>query len=298
VRLKSKKINYKPKCSTKPNRLVSLSFGEGRGEEKTMTNSLTTLLPQIEQNPIQNCPQAINLLMEEYERLRTTFLSKKITKQEEINFFKNEKPKLTSQIIYYNEMFKIETNKPVASEKTIRKYYTSQLKKREQFFIDNAEFYRYYRKGNQYLDDKYFLRNQHDCNLVLDSFYFQIDKQFATSHDYKAAQIIANEQLQIYLNAKLNTKTKEHNSEKVLKWSGSKVGIIELIYALHTEGVFNHGAADIREIIQVFSKTFDIDLGQFHRTFYEITNRKSERTKFLNALKENLINRMEQADEQ
>lgn len=264
-----------------------------------MINSLTTLLPQIEQNPIQHCPQAINLLMEEYENLRATFITKKLNKHEEINFFKHEKPKLTSQIIYYNEMYKMETNKPVASEKTIRKYYNSQLKKREQFFIDNAEFYRYFKKGHQYLDDKYFVRNQHDCNLVLDSFYFQIDKQFATSHDYKAAQIIANEQLQIYLIGKLKTKAnaQEYSQEKVLKWTGSKVGIIELIYALQTEGVFNHGAADIREIVQAFSKAFDIELGQFHRTYYEITNRKSERTKFISTLKENLLKRMNEADE-
>ena len=262
-----------------------------------LEQQLTNILPLVEEDPIQHCPQGINLLMEEYENLRTTFIKRNLTKEEEIEFFKHEKPKLTSQIIYYNEIFKIETNKPVASEKTIRKYYNSQLKKREQFFTDNAEFYRYFKKGHQYLDDKYFLRNQHDCNLVLDSFYFQIDKQFATSHDYKAAQIIAYEQLQIYLIEKLKRKTKEDNSQKVLKWTGSKVGIIELIYALHTEGIFNHGAADIREIVQGFSKAFDIEIGQYHRTFNEIINRKAERTKFLNSLKDNLINRMDQADE-
>lgn len=271
--------------------------GEGRGEEKTMTNQLTSILPLADQNPIHYCPKVINLLLEEYEKLRTNFISKKVSVEEEVNFFKYEKPKLTSQIIYYNEMFKIETNKPVASEKTIRKYYNTQLKKKEQFFMDNAEFYRYFKKGHQYLDDKYFIRNQHDCTLVVDSFYFQVDKLFATSHDYKVAQIMAYEQLQTYLINKLKTKSKDYRLEKGLKWTGSKVGIIELIYALHTEGVFNHGAADIKEIVQVFSKTFDIDLGQFHRTFYEISNRKEERTKFLNTMKNNLINRMDKADE-
>ena len=75
------------------------------------------------------------------------------------------------------------------------------------------------------------------------------------------------------------------------------MGIIELIYALHTEGIFNHGVADIREIVQSFSKAFDIEIGQYHRTFNEITNRKAERTKFLSSLKDSLINRMDQADE-
>ena len=264
-----------------------------------LDQQLTKIIPLVEEDPIQNCSLAINILMEGYENLRTTYIGRKTSQEEEMDFFKKDKPKLTSQIIYFNEIYTIESNKPVASEKTIRKYYTNQLKKQEQFFIDNAEFYRYYRKGNQYLDDKYFLRNQMDNKWMMDSFYFQIDKSFATSHDYKVAQILAYEKLQTYLIEKLKRSTVSKNSsqEKVLKWTGSKVGIIELIYALHTEGVFNHGAADIKEIVQGFSKAFDIDLGQFHRTFHEITNRKYERTKFISVLKENLIKRMNQVDE-
>jgi hypothetical protein len=260
---------------------------------------LTNIIPLVEEDPIQNCSLAINILMEGYEKLRDAYINQKTSQEEEIDFFKNYKPKLTSQIIYFNEIYTMESNKPVASEKTIRKYYANQLKKQEQFFIDNAEFYRYYRKGNQYLDDKYFLRNQQDNKGMMDSFYFQIDKSFATSHDYKVAQILAYEKLQNYLIEKVKrpTASKNSNQEKVLKWTGSKVGIIELIYALQTEGVFNHGAADIKEIVQGFSIAFDIDLGQFHRTFYEITNRKSERTKFISTLKENLVKRMNQVDE-
>lgn len=264
-----------------------------------LDQQLSSIILLVEEDPIQNCSQAINILMEGYEKLRTTYINQKTTQEEEIDFFKNCKPKLTSQIIYFNEMFKIECNKPVASKKTIRKYYNTQLKKREQFFEDNAEFYRYYRKGNQYLDDKFFLRNQQDSKLAMDSFYFQIDKLFATSHDYKVAQVLANEKLQIYLIDKLKsiTESKASHQNKVLKWTASKVGIVELIYALHTEGVFNHGAVDIREVVQGFSRAFEIELGQFHRTFYEIASRKSDRTKFISSLKETLLKRMSEADE-
>lgn len=260
---------------------------------------ITHILPLIEENPIQHCHLAINIILEGFEKLKNAFTVATLSKEQEIDFFKNSKPALTSLIIYFNEIFIIENDKPVATEKTIRKYYNTQLKKREHFFLDNAEFYKYYRNGNNYLDNKYFLRNQEDSNFVLDSFYFQIDKSFATSHDYKVAQIIANEKLQKYITEKINhSSTKiEVNQNKVLKWTASKAGIIELIYALHAEGVFNYGACDIREIVQVFGKAFDIDVGQFHRTFNEITNRKSERTKFLNALKEKLNHRMNQADE-
>ena len=43
--------------------------------------------------------------------------------------------------------------------------------------------------------------------------------------------------------------------------------------------------ADLKDIAEYFEYTFDIDLGQYRRTFLEIRVRKSERTKFLNALK-------------
>jgi hypothetical protein len=260
---------------------------------------LANILPMMEEDPIQNCYHAIHILLEGFEKLRTTFLNQEISQEEEIDFFKNDKPQLTSQIIYFNELCSIECNKPIASEKTIRKYYTNQFKKLELFFIDNAEFYSYYRKGNTYFDAIYFLRNQNNDKFMMDGFNFQIDKSFATSHDYKVAQILAYQKVQSYLSDKLKKPlaSKSITHDKVLKWTGSKVGIVELIYALHTEGVFNHGAAEIKDIVQGFSRVFDVELGQFHRTFYEITNRKSERTKFISVLKENLLKRMDQIDE-
>src|SRR5690606_15642642 len=109
-------------------------------------------------------------------------------------------------------------------------------------------------------------------NLDMDSYCFQNDTSFATTHDYKVAQMLANIQLQDYLISQRKTLsiTKENVTSNVLKWTGPKVGMIELIYALHTAGVFNNGVSDLREIAKGFGCAFDIDVGQFHRTFYEI----------------------------
>jgi hypothetical protein len=73
--------------------------------------------------------------------------------------------------------------------------------------------------------------------------------------------------------------------------------LIELIYALHTEGVFNNGTSGLKEVTTFFESAFNIDLGQFNRVFLEIRNRKCDRTKFLNTLKNKLIIRMDDADE-
>ena len=46
----------------------------------------------------------------------------------------------------------------------------------------NLEFYKYYRINSTYLDDKYFVRSKHDIKLNLDTYYFEADHCFSTSH--------------------------------------------------------------------------------------------------------------------
>jgi hypothetical protein len=47
---------------------------------------------------------------------------------EEIHFFKYQKPVIVSKLIYYNAIYKIETKKPYGA-KPIRKYLNKELKK-------------------------------------------------------------------------------------------------------------------------------------------------------------------------
>ena len=140
--------------------------------------------------------------------------------------------------------------------------------------------------------------------MALDSFYFEADHTFSTSHDFKVAKILAHDLIQVYLEDKLlimeNRDPKEKsqvNSKVKQNWTGSKVALIELLYALHTEGVFNNGASDLKDIAEYFENVFNIDLGQYHRAFLEIRMRKSDQTKFLNTLKEKLVKQMENTDD-
>lgn len=263
------------------------------------------LIPLETENPIQSAEQAIQNSIAALERLKTFFIKyKRLNKNEEIEFFRDIKPRFTSKLIYYNKIYTIETNKPFGSQKTICKYYKVELYKLKVFFEKNQELYRYFRTGNNCLDHKYFIREKYDLKLMLDSVYFQADPRFTTSHDYKVARMLANDEIKVFLEAqieKLERKTKKIQSPspliKGLKWTGSKVELIELIYALHTGGVFNHGDSGLKEVTSFFETAFNINLGQFNRVFLEIRNRKLERTKFLNTLKNKLIIRMDEADE-
>ncbi|MCL6216939.1 RteC domain-containing protein [Zunongwangia pacifica] len=217
---------------------------------------------------------------------------------EEIHFFKCQKPAIVSKLIYYNAIYKIETKKPNET-KALKRYLNIELKKLKRFFDNNLEFYRYYRTKNSFLDEKLFVRGKHDIKLSLDTYYFEADHSFSTSHDYKVAKIIANDLIQVYLEDQLyNTRQADKPLDlQKLKWTGSKAAITELIYALHYQGVFDNGSNDIRIIAKYFESTFNIDLGNFYQTYLELRTRKMNRTKFLDALRDGLIKKMDEQDE-
>ncbi|MFY8181946.1 MAG: RteC domain-containing protein [Flavobacterium sp.] len=256
-------------------------------------------------NEIKRCEKAIDISLKAKESLRNLILKNQFKSQdEEIQFFKEIKPQFTSKIIYYNTILKIEMKKPNGGNRILKKYYNNELVKLKAFFDNELEFYKYYRSGNSYLDYKYFLRGKFDIKLSLDNYYFEADTTFSTSHDFKVAKILANDLIQLYLENQLimieNKDTSEKSQRKPnikLIWTAPKVSLIELIYALHSEGVFNHGTADLKDIAEYFEYSFDIDLGQYRRTFHEIRARKVDRTKFIMTLNETLSKRMDNSDE-
>ncbi|WP_431109133.1 RteC domain-containing protein [Winogradskyella poriferorum] len=276
-----------------------------------INNLLTNLNDQLNfidleiDNQSTRCEKAIEIILKTIDSLRGVLLKTKFkTDAEEIKFFKEIKPQFTSKLIYYNTIFKIEMKRPNGGSRIVKKYYNNELVKLKAFFDNELEFYKYYRSGSTYLDHKYFLRSKFDIKMSLSSYYFEADTNFSTSHDYKVAKILANDLIQLYLENNLVLIGSKDNGEKSQRkpnlkmiWTSPKVALIELVYALHTEGVFNNGAADLKDIAEYFEHIFEIDLGQYRRTFLEIRTRKADRAKFLTILNKGLLKRMEDTDE-
>lgn len=256
----------------------------------------------IEDNPIKKLEEAIESAVISLEKLKTFFKNYTLhNKQEEIEFFKEIKPQFTSKLIFYNDIYNIEINKPIGDEKRIKKYYYKEIKKLKSFFTKNKEFYKYYRTKNTCLDKKYFLRKKYDIKLTLESYYFQSDPVFSTSHDYLIAKLIANEKIIVFLEDKLNNQTIntfKKNDKNVLKWTGSKVALVELVYALHNEKIINNGNISLNECIKAVETFFNTEIKQHNRIFLEIRNRKTiDKTNFINSLQVNLNNKINQLDE-
>lgn len=265
-------------------------------------SKLETAISELEIDatcPMQRAEAAINLIISCMSDVKEWVLRNGFKNiEEEVRFFKFQKPAIVSKLIYYNAIYKIETKKPTEA-KALAKYLNLELKKLKRFFDNNLEFYKYYRTNNSFLDEKLFVRGKHDIKLSLDTFYFEADHKFSTSHDYKVSKIIANDLIQVYIEDQLYSI--EHGekliNQPILKWTGSKAALIELIYALQYQGVFDNGNSDIRLIAQYFESAFNVDLGNFYQTYLELRTRKINRTKFLDELRDGLLKKMDEQDE-
>jgi len=251
--------------------------------------------------------KAIEVTKQHLEKLRLTISTRGFkTKNSEIEFFKNTKPQLFCKLIYYVNLFNIESKRPRGSNKSQVKYFNKYIDKLQIYFNDNLEFYHYYRTGATFLDEQYFIRGKEDIRLHPETFHFFTDSQFSTSHDSTVATILAYDMLIIHLKKeidklinsnKMETNINAFQNQSKLFWTGNKIDLIELIYALHSTGVINSGTADIKEVASMYEQVFNIELGNYYHTFIEIRSRKTNNTKFIDKLKESLINRMEESDE-
>lgn len=252
---------------------------------------------------IDECSKMVDILEKRLEEMRTHFLSSKdISTADEIHFFKEIKPKVLGFLLYFNKIHIYHLKCPNGSNETVKKYYQKELDSLTHFFDRNIDFYQYYRSNSTYFDEQYFTRNKRNRNLGIDSAYFVMDPDFSTAYDFKITKIISNEMLRIYLNKKLNSiekqliinKSRSAHPLPNLIWTGNKVALVELGYSLNATKYINRGNTDIKEIMQAFEIIFNVDLGDYYRTFIDIKERKINRTKYLNYLIECLIKRMDE----
>lgn len=204
------------------------------------------------------------------------------TKEDEILFFKTQKPEILARLLFFYKIYRIEAQCPNGSNEVIRSYINGELDNLTYFFNRNLDFYQYYRSGSTVYDEYYFVRGKADLRLCTDSAQFDKDPNFSTGYDYKVAKIIANEMLRIYLNKKLiklETDAKvEDNLQKCLKYpfrfTGKKVFLIELGYSLVSSGDINNGNVEIKEMMNFLGTVFQVELGDYYAAYIAMKERK------------------------
>lgn len=253
---------------------------------------------------INDVPPIISIMEQGFIELKNIVSDYRFpTVADEIKFFKYTKPILFSKLIFLRKIYQLELNLPVSNYSTVKTYLEREHEQINVFSNKNADFIQYYRSGKNILDEYYFLRDRHEIELNLESFYFERDPKFSTNFDFKVAKLLSNDLFAAYLNCELaKLKQQENNFEIITgiqskeKWTDTKVVLVELIYAVHSALSINSGKIDIKVLACMFSKLFNIDLGDIYHVFLEIRSRKGDRTVYLNRLIKALNMRMEEAD--
>lgn len=214
---------------------------------------------------------------------------------DEIYFFRHIKPQVSSKVIFYTELFTIESYRPKGDKKVQVAYFRSVAKRLCTYFNENKEFYQYYKRGKTFSDHLYFVRGKTDYRIHADSIQNHFDPNFSTGYDMTLAKIIAYEKLQKYVSHEIEKLNNKDSIVTDFQWTGNNVDAAELVYGLFSLGVINNGNVKIIELTRLFEKMFNIKFDNIYKMFQEIQGR-SEQTKFLNRLKEALLKRLKDMD--
>lgn len=222
--------------------------------------------------------------------------------QEECEFFKTVKPVLVGYLIHFINLVYIERHRPIGCCKEKHNFYIEQISSLRAYFIEERELYEYYIRGLAHRDMEFFYRNILTTDWYCNSITAMVDANFSTAKDMILAQIIGNTYTINYLKRKLVRKKKKpvpnikNANVSGLKWTGSKVDLVELVYALQASGMINYGNAGIKELAKGVEKFFSIEVGDYYRIFLEIRSRKNSQYKLLDRLKSSLQNKIIEAD--
>ncbi len=79
-----------------------------------------------------------NILIDLKNQLQTYVF---VSKEEEISFFKNQKPELLGRLLYFYKIYRIETQCPTGSDEVIKHHINKELDSLTYFFNRNLDFY-------------------------------------------------------------------------------------------------------------------------------------------------------------
>jgi hypothetical protein len=80
-----------------------------------------------------------------------------------------------------------------------------------------------------------------------------------------------------------------------MKWTGSRMELVELVYALHEAKCF--GEMPLKEIFAAVGEMFGCKITNHYRLFWDIQNRvKDSRTKFLDKIRKILNEKLIRMD--
>ncbi len=254
---------------------------------------------------VQKCEACKLLILEHYKDLSKFASSYNFkSEKEEMDYFRNFKPELVANLMYYYKKSKIKKQDYINDSKISKNYLQYELQKVEKFHLQHLDFIRYYNSGQTNFDEVLFLRRNFDPTSIPTYLLMHDDLNHLTNGDYLVSRLILNAKLYKYIQNELkkqlvnpflveNTKTIKSG----FNWTAPKSALIELTYALFCKGVINNGEVEIKQLVKEFELFFNIELGDPYRHFTNIKQRKKSSAIFLESLTESLTKYVNEQEE-
>jgi hypothetical protein len=256
--------------------------------------------------PVRKVTGAIHSIQTAFEKLKRFIADTPFKNQDdEIAFFKYEKPKFTTEHFFAMEIFTIETGRPLNDTGTLKAFYEQELKYIHRFLEQNKFLYSYYQFDLKELDHLLFVRGAKPVDIPVPDIV-GFDPTFSTCCDMLWGKFMAFERLEKWL---LNELSELNGGGAVaaisppppiapagaLKWTGESINLVEIAYGIWLTGQLNNGQVSITEIVEFLEGVFRIRIGKAHRRWQGIANRKRlGYTKFLDECKGKIEKRVEE----
>jgi hypothetical protein len=270
-------------------------------EELSVFSDLGTL-------PVRRLTGALHSIGEVVNKLKNHIITNPFkTVDEEIQFFKYDKPAFTCEQFYAVEIFTIETARPLNDIPALKTFYEQELKYIHRFLDQNKFLYAYFQFDMKELDHLLFIRGARPVDIPL-SDVIGLDPQFTTCCDLLWGKFTAFERLQEWLRTELkslegggppgvqdNTPLTLSGGPGGMRWTGETINLVEIAYGVWLTGQLNNGQVSITEIVEFLEVAFRVKIGKPHRRWQGIARRKRlGYTRFLDEMKVMLEKRVEE----
>ena len=111
---------------------------------------------------------------------------------EEIHFFREVQPQMVSRLIFYNEIYKIESKAILLSIEAAKKFLKDKVRPKwfkESEILEATDFFSYIALGRTNRDVEYFTRNYDYLPQSNEGYLFSFDGAFSTSRSFEVAKI-------------------------------------------------------------------------------------------------------------
>lgn len=260
-------------------------------------------MKEVSENVPEQLEYAVGQCKVALDRMRKLAVSEGFPDQmSEIYFFKKIKPAVYSKLLYYRAIFEIESNRNEIDKKGQKKYFQQQMDKIKEYMGKHQVKVQYYKCNFKHLDEKYFVRANNEIPMEIRGDHHLLDEEFFTWHDHTFSTIRANEMLVDYIRKEMdrleNLGLENLESFKsTLRWTGNKIDLAEILYALHFSDAINDGNTTIKELTETFGFILNVDMKKdIYKYYMEIKQRMIEKAKFLDYLKAILKRRIDEDD--